>query len=385
MTLMTLSNVKKFALGLFACSLIFVGILLWQGCKSFGAAPDLARMTRLAVQSKYSEGSFRNTEELYNDWSGMLVNSFSAGDQREPVAKIMTNRGPSFTEEPESGLRLTWLGHSTVLIEIDGQIILTDPVWSERSSPFTWLGPQRWYAPPMALKDLPKLDAVLISHDHYDHLDYETIITLSKRGTDFIVPLGVGAHLRYWGVDKKQIREFDWWQSTNIGDLEIVCTPARHASGRHLLDRDRTLWAGYVLIGPKNRVYFSGDTGLFPAMKEIGRKYGPFDATMIEVGAYDESWPDWHIGPEQAVLAHHWLGGRVLLPIHWGLFDLALHNWTEPIERTLVAAQKSKARVITPRPGQAIEPATQEGEKWWPEIPWETAEQHPVLSTKIEN
>ena len=156
----------------------------------------------------------------------------------------------------------------------------------------------------------------------------------------FVAPLGVAAHLRYWGVPSSRIRELDWWQTTQFDGVEVVSTPARHASGRHLLDRDQTLWAGYVIRGSQYRVYFSGDTGLFTKMQEIGKRYGPFDLTMIEVGAYDQAWPDWHIGPEQAVIAHQWLRGKALLPIHWGLFDLALHNWTEPIERTLLAAEK---------------------------------------------
>jgi L-ascorbate metabolism protein UlaG (beta-lactamase superfamily) len=377
------SNLLAIGTTLFGGFILFACVLIYDGWIAFGHSPSVQKLQKAAVNSTFHEGQFQNPESLYNDYASMLVNSLSPGKYPEPVGPVTTQAGPDFTVKPKSGLRVTWLGHSTVIIEMDGYTILTDPVWGSRSSPFSWLGPKRWYAPPISLADLPKIDAVLISHDHYDHLDYPSILALKQRGMQFIVPLGVGAHLRYWGVSDEHIRELDWWQSVKIGELELVCTPARHASGRQVFDQDRTLWAGYALLGPKHRVFFSGDTGLFTGMKEIGRRLGPFDVTMIEVGAYDEAWPDWHIGPEQAVLAHQWVRGQALLPIHWGLFDLALHNWTEPMERSLAAAKKSNVSILTPRPGQAIEPKLDKTDIWWPKIPWETAVEHPIISTKV--
>ena len=286
---------------------------------------------------------------------------------------------------PPTGLRVTWLGHSSTLVEIDGHRVLTDPVWSHRASPLTWVGPSRWYAPLIALEELQPIDAVVISHDHYDHLDQQTMVAMKGWNTRFIVPIGVGAHLAYWGIPEDKIVELDWWERTKVGELEIVATPARHASGRTVFDKDATLWAGYALLGPMHRVYYSGDTGLFPAMKQIGEQLGPFDLTMIEVGQYHRAWPDWHIGPEQAVTAHQWVKGSVLLPVHWGLFPLAFHGWTEPIERVLVAGERAAQTVIAPRPGQAVEPsAPPPFERWWPDVPWTTAEKHPIVSTQID-
>lgn len=269
-----------------------------------------------------------------------------------------------------------------MLIELDGVRVLTDPVWSDRVSPLTWVGPTRYYPTLIELEQLPRIDAVLISHDHYDHLDHRTLIAMKDWDTRFIVPLGVGAHLEYWGIAPQKIVEVDWWETLDVGALKIVSTPVRHASGRHVLDKDATLWSGYALIGPAHRVYFSGDTGLFTALQDIGEKFGPFDATMLEVGQYHRSWPDWHMGPEQAVTAHRMLRGKMLVPIHWGLFTLAYHSWTEPIERTLAGAKDEI--IVTPRPGQSFEPDQPPlFSRWWPNVGWETADQHPVVSGNV--
>ena len=256
-------------------------------------------------------------------------------------------------------------------------------MWGERTSPFSFAGPKRWYAPPIALSELPPIDVVLISHDHYDHLDAPTIEQMRDWNTRFVVPLGVGAHLEYWGVPAERITELDWGDHLTVDELTVHCTEARHASGRHLLDQNATLWAGYALVGPSHRVFFSGDTGMFPELSDIGERFGPFDVTMVEVGAYNRAWPDWHMGPEQAVTAHRMLRGKAFLPIHWGLFDLALHGWTEPIERTMAAAQAQGVRVLSPRPGESVEPSTTKTTRWWPEVAWQTATDHPIEATKV--
>ncbi len=336
---------------------------------------------------QWRDGQFHNPQPLQNSAWGSIKAMLGPAVDASPtgVVPVVSGGADRFATAPPSGLRVTWLGHSSLLVEIDGHRLLTDPIWSERPTPLTFIGPKRWYAPPIRLDELPPIDAVLISHDHYDHLDYATITAMKDWPTTFIVPLGVGAHLAYWGVPERNIIELDWWERTRVGDLEVVCTPARHASGRTLLDNDRTLWAGYALVGVKHRAYYSGDTGLFPALDEIGAKLGPFDLTMIEVGQYHRAWPDWHIGPEQAVKAHLMLRGRVLLPIHWGLFKLAFHGWTEPMERVLAAAKLSGVTVLTPRPGQSVEPESPPpSERWWPDVAWKTAAEDPIVSTQLE-
>ncbi len=356
-------------------------------CKSFGRKADGERLERIEHSSQWKNGQFVNPQPLVNDLVKALWGAWNTSPYVNPEHPIPVVNGNSenFQKLPDSGLRVTWFGHSSTFLEIDGVSILTDPIWAERTSPFDWIGPKRWYAPPIALKDLPKIDLVLISHDHYDHLDLETISKMKDWDTVFVVPLGVGANLVYWGIPESKIKEMDWWQSFRHKDVEIISTPARHASGRYLLDNDEKLWSGYALVGPKHRVYFSGDTGLFPAMKDIGNKYGPFDLTMIETGQYHEAWPDWHIGPEQALIAHQMVKGKIMLPIHWGLFALAYHSWTEPIERVLVKAKELNVSVITPKPGESAEPdLRQKYYRWWPELPWKTGAENPIVSGQLD-
>jgi L-ascorbate metabolism protein UlaG (beta-lactamase superfamily) len=346
---------------------------LGLGWTSFGRRATGARRTHMAASPEWQKDHFVNPQPLINDNRAMFIGLFRASPTTAPTAPlpVVTGGADRFRAPPPTGLRVTWFGHSSTLVEIDGRRVLTDPVWSDRASPLPGIGPRAWYPPPLALGDLPPIDAVVISHDHYDHLDRRTVEALKDGNATFVVPLGIGAHLAYWGIPEARIVELDWWQRTRVGDLEIVCTPARHASGRMVIDSDAKLWAGWALIGARHRVYYSGDTGLFPAMRDIGARLGPFDLTMIESGQYGRGWPDWHLGPEQAIVAHGLVRGRVMLPVHWGKFVLAYHGWTEPIERVLAAAAPAGATVLAPRPGQSVEPeAPPARERWWPDLPW---------------
>lgn len=369
-------------LGLVLFCLAIGSAIAWR---AFGKAAEGERLARMQQSPQWAGAKFENPLPLFNDNRTALSALLNRSAFASPTQTVtVTKTDPTvFATPPVSGLRITWLGHSTLLIEIDRQRFLTDPVWGPRASPLTFIGPKRWYEPPLPLADVPAVDAVLISHDHYDHLDYPTFVAIRDWKTRFVVPMGVAAHLEYWGVPPDRIVELDWWQSVRIGETNIVMTPARHASGRHAFDQNATLWAGYAVQAKTHRVYFSGDTGMFPELRDIGEKLGPFDATMIEAGAYNRAWPDWHIGPEQAIEAHRMVRGNKFIPIHWGLFDLAAHGWTEPVERIRVAAQRAQVQALYPRPGESIEPETAITPPWWPEVPWQNAQEHPVHSTGL--
>ncbi|CAA9335288.1 MAG: Outer membrane protein romA [uncultured Gemmatimonadaceae bacterium] len=349
-----------------------------------------ARLARAERSPQWRGGRFVNRLPRVETAGGRAASEFLFGgsDYRVPSAPIPVVRraAADYVRPPASGLRVTWLGHSTLLLEIDGRRVLIDPVWGERASPFPFLGPKRFFAPPLPLAELPAIDAVVISHDHYDHLDLPTVKALVGRGVRWVVPLGVGAHLAAWGVPERDVTELDWWEAAQVAGLALTATPARHFSGRGLDDAARTLWAGWAIAGPAHRVFYSGDTALHDEFVAIGERLGPFDLTMIEAGAYDAMWADVHLGPEQAVLAHRLVRGGVMLPVHWGLFDLALHGWTEPMERVLVAADAQRVRVAAPRPGDMVEPAALGPvARWWPAVPWERVAEAPVWSSSVDH
>lgn len=338
---------------------------------ALGAGP--AAIRRVAEGSpNYRGGVFHNLEPssaikldaeenrlvLFEMVSG---NSHSRPKKPVPLAEPVTRTG-----EP---LSVTWLGHATALIEIDGYRLLTDPVWSERVSPSRTVGPQRLHPPPVELEALPALDAVVISHDHYDHLDMETVRQLARtQRAVFVTALGVGAHLREWGIPASRVVELDWGSSYTIDDLTLTCAPARHFSGR-FLTRNNTLWSSWAIVGPQHRAYFGGDTGYTASFTDIGAQHGPFDLTLLPIGAYNKSWPDIHMNPEEAVQAHRDLNPErdgVLVPIHWCTFRLAPHPWGEPADRLVVAAQDAGVDIAVPKPGgRAVPGMAGSIEPWW--------------------
>jgi L-ascorbate metabolism protein UlaG (beta-lactamase superfamily) len=258
------------------------------------------------------------------------------------------------------------LGHSTMLIKLRGGYWLTDPVFAERASPFSWMGPKRFHQPPIALQELPPIRGVILSHDHYDHLDRQTIAYLANTTDVFLTPLGVGDRLIEWGVAPEKVQQFDWWQGTEIDGLRFTATPAQHFSGRTPFDGNRTLWASWVIVDDALRLFFSGDTGYFDGFKTIGERLGPFDVTLMETGAYDAQWPYVHMQPEHTVQAHIDLRGHWLMPIHNGTFDLAMHPWQEPFERVMALAAERRIPLSTPRMGERLDlAAPHAGERWW--------------------
>jgi L-ascorbate metabolism protein UlaG (beta-lactamase superfamily) len=296
---------------------------------------------------------------------------------RIPLGPFRTD-SRMYEHAPESGLRVTWMGHSTMLVEIDGLRVLLDPVWDKRSAPVSWAGPERFFEAPLPLAELPAIDVVIVSHDHYDHLGQETIRKLAKLDATskarWVTSLGVGKRLKKFGVEKGKIAELDWTDSLTVTSernsdaIKIRALPARHFSGRGLFDRMDTLWSSFVLKGNRHNIYFGADSGLWEGFVEIGKQFGPFDVTMLEIGAFNELWKSIHMGPDGAAQAFAEMGATgLLMPIHWGLFNLALHAWRQPIQRITEIADKTGIKLWSPAPGAPTEIVTGKEHRsdWW--------------------
>ena len=369
---------RRVLLSLVALILV-LGVLTWATSHrfaTFGGSPSESERARMQTSPRFHDGHFANEEgtTMMKSGSTAVFKEWLLGNQmRAPSCPLplFPDTAHALSTPASSGLRVTWLGHSTVVIEIDGVRVLTDPMWGDRASPSTLAGPTRFHRPPLSLTDLPPIDAVAISHDHYDHLDMATIQTLATRGVVFHVGLGVGAHLRRWGVKPAQIAEHEWWQAAPLPKgVQLISTPARHFSGRSPLAKDRTLWTSWTLVGPHHRVFFSGDTGQTAAHARIAETYGPFDLALLEIGQYHPSWGDIHLGPHGALETFARLRARQLLPIHWGTFVLGLHAWSEPAETLIVEGQRRGFQILTPLLGQPIEPdAHPQTPPWWRALP----------------
>ncbi|WP_234540295.1 MBL fold metallo-hydrolase [Streptomyces shenzhenensis] len=346
---------------------------------AFGADPGGERLARIQGSPHFKDGVFQNpggTTRMRPSGSMLeFAKTYFEKEQRARRAPrgtvpVHPTTVADLSRPAATGLRVTWTGHSSVLAEIDGHRVLFDPVWGERCSPFPFVGPKRLHPVPLPLAALGPVDVVVISHDHYDHLDLPTIKALAGTDTVFAVPLGVGAHLEHWGVPAGRLRELDWHEETKVGGLTLTATPARHFCGRGLRNTQHTLWASWAVTGGEHRIYHSGDTGYFDGFRDIGADHGPFDLTMIQIGAYSEYWPDIHMTPQEGVRAHLDLqGGQphgVLLPIHWGTFNLAPHAWAEPGEWTKDAGDEAGQAVALPRPGEPFEPSGKlPADPWW--------------------
>ncbi len=343
--------------------------------KSLGKRARGPRLERMRASPLWAGERFQNLHPIIpglrdpNVAMPTIGEFICGGERRVPMGPLPAlNPLETWLRPPASGLRVTWLGHSTMLIELDGMRVLTDPVWGPRASPSRLAGPKRFQPVPVALRSLPPLDLVIVSHDHYDHLDYPTIRELAKRDVPFVTSLGVGAHLEAFGVNPERIVELDWWEShgTGRGSLTVTAAPSQHFSGRGLKDRNATLWSSFVVRSERHAVFFSGDTGLTTQYQEIRERLGPFDLVMLEVGAYHPAWGDIHLGPRNALEALALLGGGPFLPVHWGTFSLAMHAWDQPVEALMELAPAMDAHLVMPRLGEAIEPAHAEVvSPWW--------------------
>ena len=325
---------------------------------AFGQNFKKKRIEKIKQSPNFKDGKFQNLVETPVRAEGfkfreVIWEFMFRGKERKPKKPIKTKK---FDREKfikaDSGITITWFGHSTALIRIDGYTIIADPVFSKRTSPVSFAGTKSFdFTNTFNLNNLPDPDAIIISHDHYDHLDYKTIMALKEKQVKFYVPLGVAAHLEKWGVDNANIVELDWWGNAKFNDnLILTATPSRHFSGRRGMT-NKTLWCSWVIKTENHSVFFSGDSGYGDHFKEIGEKYGPFDLTMLECGQYNERWPYIHMMPEQTVQANIDLKGKTMIPIHWGRFNISLHTWNDPVERATTEADRKNVSILIPQIG----------------------------------
>lgn len=322
-------------------------------------------------KKKYENALPTSMGMSFSNIVGMLREQLRRDPRRRPAKPIPVVPWKLSSAADPDGLRATWFGHSAFLLEIEGLRLMFDPMLSPSPSPVPLFGSKRYSGDALPLKpeDFPELDAIILSHDHYDHLDKRTIRILQGRTKRFIVPLGVRKRLVDWGVPGDKVTEHGWWDEVSYAGLTFVCGPARHFSGRGLGDRNSTLWCSWSIIGKEQRVFFSGDSGYAPHFKEIGDKYGPFALTLMECGQYDERWSLIHMMPEQTVQAHLDVRGELLVPVHWAAFTLGFHAWYDPVERAVAAARAHGVAIATPRIGETVD-ATGQGypnAEWWRE------------------
>lgn len=357
---------------------LIVGVMLFVNFSpQFGGSATEVQKAVYAESQQYRKGVFNNIGDVkmnmgFSDYVKSLVGFFRPQPKSKPKGDITVQRADSLNIAQYSGnTRLIWFGHSTFLLQINGKSILLDPMFGAVPAPSPLLGSKRFSKNlPIEIEKLPKIDAVILSHDHYDHLDYGSILKLKDKVEVFYVPLGVGVHLSEWGVEPDRIKELDWWEEVNFKGLTLACTPAQHFSGRGLTDGGKTLWSSWVVKSASESIFFSGDSGYGPHFKEIGKKYGPFDFAMMECGQYNTLWQEIHMLPEETAQAGVDVKARAIMPIHWGAFKLAMHPWSEPVERLSIKAAELNMPVVTPRIGEPV--VLNQGlmavEEWWNEF-----------------
>jgi len=349
-----------------------VGVAFVNVSPQFGAEAKEQSLERIRKSSNFLNGEFKNSEKTIQNtgfkWS-TIPQFFTNGNNKVPSKELPIEKlTKSYFENVPIQPRITWFGHSTSFVEMEGLTIFIDPMLGDVPAPSPFLGTKRFQKElPISIDSLPKIDIVLISHDHYDHLDYGSIVKLKDKVAEFYVPLGIKAHLTLWGVEASKITEFDWWESIRFNKVEFISTPARHFSGRGVTNRNSTLWCSWVLKSENSNIFFSGDSGYGKHFKEIGEKYGPFDFAMVECGQYNEQWSQIHMTPEETIQASIDVKSSLTMPIHWGSFKLALHSWDDPIIRVSAQAKVLNVKITTPKIGEAIVLSEENypSEKWW--------------------
>lgn len=351
---------------LIICGIIFIVILILllflNTSREYGGKASKEKKESFNSLPNYIDGNFQNLTPTslsmsFPDYFSVAFDFIKGAKNRTPSKPIDVLYIDSTSIEQNSNVspRVTWFGHTTLLLEIEGKNILIDPVWGDVASPIPFTSTKRYNNEiPIEIEKLPYIDAIIISHDHYDHLDYSSITKLKDKVGTFYTPLGVSAHLLAWGVDESKIHELNWWDEIMHDEFTFICTPARHFSGRGILDRNTTLWASWVIKTQTKNIYFSGDGGYGPHFKEIGQKLGPFDFAFLECGQYGDKWAQIHMLPEETVQAALDIKTKLMLPIHWGAFTLSLHSWSDPIERVTKEAHRVGQPITTPLIGEAI-------------------------------
>ncbi|ARO18429.1 hypothetical protein CN324_22035 [Bacillus anthracis] len=320
------------------------------------------------MKKKYINQIHTDVSFKPKDIIGLMTDYFKMKTKLRPIKNLPIVLSDKNNESLES---VTWFGHSASLLKIEGKTLLLDPMFGDASSPFPLFNSKRYSgAFSLEREDLQEIDAIIISHNHYDHLNYKSIMQLKDRAKHFYVPTGVAQYLIKWGVSPSKISEHNWWDEITFDTIKLVCAPARHFSGRSMTDRDCSLWCSWLILGQETKVFFSGDSGYAPHFKEIGDKYGPFNLTLMECGQYDPRWSAIHMLPEETVQAHMDVKGELLLPIHWGAFTLALHEWSDPIERVTKEAKRLEVKITTPQIGESITLKSTDypSSAWWREI-----------------
>lgn len=352
--------------------IFLLALLLVSTAPQFGTSPSSEEKQAYVNLSNFEDGKFKNEmlTEMNMKFGKMMKFIFNPPPHRSPEKVIEPLKIDSLdiVAYQSPAPRLTWFGHSTFLLEMDGKVILIDPMFGDRAAPFSFVGAKRYSnGLPISIDKLPEIDAIILSHDHYDHLDHGSILKLKDKTDKFYTALGVGGHLRKWGVEAEKIEELNWWDQTVLDNIRLICAPARHFSGRALFDQNATLWCSWIIQTDSSNIYFSGDGGYGRHFKEIGEKYGPFDISLMECGQYNEQWRAIHLMPEETIQAAIDVRSKVVLPIHWGAFALAYHEWTDPIERAVKAGAHQGIGVVTPFIGESFqigEPSFPSS-KWW--------------------
>jgi L-ascorbate metabolism protein UlaG (beta-lactamase superfamily) len=348
-------------------------ILFFNSCSIFSEMDLEENVSKNKKVNNYIDGEFVNknpTEGVTESFLTVAYNFlFKNRGNRKPKFEIpiVKTNIDSFAIKNSDVLSVVWLGHATTLININGSLILTDPMLTNWASPIAWIGPKRFFDSPIKIENLPMLDAVIISHNHYDHLDKESILRLNAKTKKFILPIGVAPLLEKWGILAEKTIERNWWDVVQLNNnIEIIYTPAHHFSGRGIIDHNKTLWTSFVIKSKNHSIYFGGDSGFFNGYKEIGEKLGPFDITILPIGAYSKMWHSIHMNPSEAVKAHLDLKGKLFFPIHWGTFNLALHSWDEPAELLITEASNKNVSFVIPKPGEIVTKTEKKAvDRWW--------------------